>query len=55
MKGDEAQDFLKKEHISYIFFGPQERELGGNAGLKVIYPFISKAYENKEVIIYKYD
>jgi len=54
MSQKEAEEFVKKEGISYIFFGPQERELGGIKDLASIYPFISPVYSNNQVTIYRY-
>lgn len=54
MKEAEAREFLKKERIDYIFFGPQERELGNIRDLKAIFPFIITVYTNPQVTIYKF-
>lgn len=48
----ESREFLKKERISYIFFGPQEREVGGIKDLTSTYPFLSIVYKNNQLIIY---
>jgi len=55
MKSNDAKEFLRRENISYIFFGPQERELGRIEDLTAYYSFISPIYNNKQVIIYKVD
>lgn len=53
MKQEEAKEFLQKERISYIYFGPQEKELGGVQDLQAVYPFVTSLYQNKHVIIYR--
>ncbi len=53
MTPEEAKTFLTKERISYIFFGPQERELGGIQDLSTIYSNLSLFYKNSQVVIYK--
>lgn len=53
MKAEEAKDFLQRENISYIYFGPQERELGAVMDLVSYYPFISSIYTNNQVTIYR--
>lgn len=53
MGQNEAREFLIRERISYIYFGPQEKELGGVTDLAKIYPFVSPIYSNKQVVIYR--
>lgn len=53
MTGEVALDFLKKERISLIFFGPQERELSQITDLKEKYNFLESVYKNVRVEIYK--
>ena len=53
MKEEEAKEFLQRERISYVFFGPQEKEVGGVRDLKGIYPFLFPVYNNKEATVYK--
>ena len=53
MKQEEAKNWLNQERISYIFFGPQEKELGGVADLAEKYSFLTQVYSNKQVVIYK--
>ena len=48
-----ANAFLQREHISYVFFGPQEKELGNKTTLTDNYPYLSPIYENPRVTIYK--
>ena len=55
MKREEAYNFLKSENISYIYFGPQEREIGQFSDLKQLYPFLDMIYSNKQVKVYKVD
>ncbi len=54
MKGEEAKDFLSREKIKYIYFGPQERELGGVNDLSAVYTFITAVYSNSRVTLYKF-
>ncbi|HUV42947.1 MAG TPA: hypothetical protein VMY36_03560 [Patescibacteria group bacterium] len=49
MMEDEAFDFLKKNRISYIFFGPQEATLGYFQP----YSFLETVFQNDWVIIFK--
>jgi hypothetical protein len=53
MKVDEAKSFLQENHISYIYFGPQEKEQGSVQNLGSVYPFITSVYGNGKVTIYK--
>lgn len=46
-----ARQFVKNQKIKYIFFGPEEKTLHPQQSLT--YPFLEKAFENSEVIIYK--
>lgn len=53
MKREEAYHFLKSENISYVYFGPQEKELGNIQNLQEVYPFLDLVYNNQKVSIYK--
>ncbi|MCL4339401.1 hypothetical protein M1271_06990 [Patescibacteria group bacterium] len=53
MTPEEAKTFLTRERISYILFGPQEKELGGIQDLSTIYSNLSLFYKNSQVVIYK--
>jgi len=53
MGKDEVEKFLRQERISSVFFGPQERSLGGLEDLERKYPFLQSIYQNKQVMIYK--
>lgn len=55
MKEAEAKEFLQRENITYIYFGPQERDLGQLSDLKQAYGFIDEIYGNNKVKIYKVD
>jgi len=48
-----ADVWLTNEHISFIFFGPEEREVGKLSELQTVYPFLNEVYRNNDVIIYK--
>jgi len=47
---EELQTFLKKEKISYIFYGPQEKE---ESDKKPILPFLKPVYDSNFATIYK--
>lgn len=53
MSMEEARDFLVRENASFVYFGPQEKELGKIEDLKTVYPFLSEVYRNQKVLIYK--
>ena len=53
MNQNEGKEFLKRERVSYIYFGPQEKELGKIEDLVGIYPFLTSIYFNPKVVIYK--
>lgn len=53
MDAEEARVFLTRENLSWIFFGPQEREDGGVSDLSKIYPFLREAYKNNFVTVYR--
>ncbi|MBI4990982.1 hypothetical protein HZB96_02700 [Candidatus Gottesmanbacteria bacterium] len=53
MTKEEAKEFLQKERISYIYFGPQEREVGSIDNLVSVYTFLTPIYNNSRVTIYK--
>ncbi len=52
MKPDAAKDFLIKNNLHHVFFGPQEREDGGIVDLSKAYPFLQSIYSNTYVIVY---
>ncbi len=49
----QVEEFLKKENISYVYFGVQEKELGHIQDLSLIYPILKPIYTNNRVVIYK--
>jgi len=53
MTEKEASDFMKKENISLVFFGPQEKEIKGINDPDKIYSFLSQEYRNDEVVVYR--
>lgn len=53
MSQEEAKDFLAKENIKYIYFGPQEKEVGGVKDFKIVYPFLLSMYNNNQVTVYR--
>lgn len=54
MNVSEAKQFLSENRISYIYFGPQEKALGGVKDLAYVYPHIQRIYEKGAVILYKF-
>ena len=50
LSSKDAVEFLKKYHFQYIYFGYQEKFLGGSMDK---YPFLKKIFDNKEVNIYQ--
>lgn len=54
MSSDEARKLLKDNRIRYIFFGPQEKELGGVEELLEVYPFMRKIYQKGSVTLYHF-
>lgn len=53
MDPEQAKNWLRNVGITHIFFGPQEREDGGLSSLDTVYPFVTKLYENSNVILYQ--
>jgi len=49
----DAYTWLKNNGIGYIFFGPQERELGKLQELIATYPFLTELYKNNDVVLYR--
>jgi hypothetical protein len=52
MPAPDAREFLSQEGLNYIFFGPQEREDAGGKNLDEFYPFLTRLYENGNIIVY---
>ncbi len=52
MNARTAQEFLQVIGVSYIYFGPQEREEAGGRDLEAMYPFLIPLYYNDHVTIY---
>lgn len=46
----QAKDFLKNNHFQYVYFGYQEKSVGGSMDK---YPFLKKIFSNEEVKIYQ--
>jgi len=53
MSPNEAGTWLRQERISYVYSGPQERELGNISDIKGKYDFLMPVYSNSQVVIYK--
>jgi hypothetical protein len=47
-----SKSFLVQENISYVFWGPQEREVGGNFDLNT-YKYLKAVYKNGNVTIFE--
>lgn len=45
--------YLKTTGISYVFFGPEEREISGRDSLSELYPELTEVYSNPTVKIYR--
>lgn len=50
MKNEEAEKFIHENHISYIWYGTEEKALGNKT---ISYPFLKSIYQNGEIIIFK--
>ena len=50
MPEKEAYNFIKNNNINYIYYGPDEMSLGDPP---LSYTFLEKAYENKDVTVFK--
>ena len=50
-ESQQAQQFLRDNHIAYVFYGPQERQEGSN--IPNSYSFLKPIYESYHVTIYK--
>ncbi len=50
--GTSGMKFLKDNHVSYVFFGPQEKEIGLLQDLQSAYPYLTPIYANTSVVIY---
>jgi len=48
----DAQEWFRINGIGYIFFGPQEKEIGNVEDLTNPYPFLKEIYRNSAVILY---
>lgn len=51
MDNNQGKVFLNKNNISYVFFGPEEKDLAKSNSL--YYNFLENIYQNEKVIIYK--
>ncbi len=53
MDQKDAYAWFAKEHISYVFYGPQEKEHHPNLDLALRYPFLRQVFTNADVTIYQ--
>lgn len=53
MKPVTAKSWIIGAGISYVYFGPQEKEVGNIQSLESVYPFLSPVYTNPHVVIYR--
>lgn len=53
MTQEEAQSFVRREHISFVFFGPQERALAAGKSVAEEYPFLERVFTNSQVTLYR--
>ncbi len=52
MKAADAARWIRGAGIAYVFFGPQEREVGNIRALETVYPFLQPLFANEQVTIY---
>ncbi|HCM82676.1 MAG: hypothetical protein UV63_C0035G0007 [Microgenomates group bacterium GW2011_GWC1_43_11] len=50
MNQGQAYAWLSQNRITYVFFGPQEREWGED--IAALYPFLREVYKNNDVTVY---
>ncbi len=48
-----AKDWLDREDLRYVFFGPEEWEMEGIRDLRQVYPFLSELYKGAYVAVYE--
>ena len=53
MDPDVAKNWIIGAGISYVFFGPQEKEVGNIEFLESVYPFLIPVYTNPHVVLYR--
>ncbi len=53
MDDSEAHAWLKQAGVTYVFYGPQEKEDGGLSDLRRAYPFLVERYRNGYVAVYQ--
>jgi len=52
MSSQDAREWMEKEHLSIVYFGPQEKEDGNIQDIATVYPFLKSAYKNSYVTVY---
>lgn len=53
MEASEAKEFLTRESIGAVYYGPQEREIANIQDLRTVYPFLMEVYKNTFVTVYR--
>jgi hypothetical protein len=60
MKPADAQAWMTRERLNWVFYGPQEKEdllagsqAGGTGDLSRVYPFLEETYRNSFVTVYR--
>ncbi len=53
MNAQDAYYWMRREGVSYVFWGPQEKEEGGEADIASKYPFLRQVYFNPDVTIFQ--
>ncbi len=53
MELKDSLQFLRRENIAFVYYGPQEKDMGNLNGLNIKYPFLIAVYKNPQVIIYR--
>lgn len=53
MTHEEAYAWLAAARLTVVFFGPQEKKVGGIKDLPMVYPFLGQIFQNTNVTIYR--
>jgi hypothetical protein len=53
MTASEAQNFIQRGRIKYVFYSIQEKEKSQGLNLETVYPFLKPVFNNQTVTIYK--
>ncbi|MFH0749717.1 MAG: hypothetical protein V1917_02255 [Candidatus Gottesmanbacteria bacterium] len=53
MSEKDAYIWIRRERISYVFWGPQEKEEGGYVDIAATYPYLRQVFVNTEATVYQ--